>query len=322
MNILTQTSSLPLATVVNPPTDSLRRENSQREVITQPTPTHQSAAEKGVASDKERARTPAQNNEQVDFAAIQKKAEKETTTIGDPSEQEDDGSQSRGEEESDPRTFSEQGDHEEHDHEQDYQYQKEIRQLETRDREVRAHERAHDTAGGAYTGAPSYDFEVGPDGKKYAVSGEVSVDLSPVEGNPRATIAKMQKVRAAALAPANPSIQDTKVAASAQATIVQAQAQLAQETQSIGKDDAPEYDNEVRYTGETDTFRESGRQSDSNVESGEFDQLIESTLAAQESVAPARDERITQAANVIATLYTTINQAYDKPPKYQFDITA
>ena len=51
----------------------------------------------------------------------------------------------------------------------------------------------------------------------------MSVDLSAVDGNPQATIAKMQKVHAAALAPANPSIQDTRVAASAARTILQAQ---------------------------------------------------------------------------------------------------
>ena len=77
MNITTQINAMPLATVVNPQTDSLRRENSQREVITQPTPTHASTAEKGVASDKDRARTPAQQNEHIDFTAIQKKAEEE-----------------------------------------------------------------------------------------------------------------------------------------------------------------------------------------------------------------------------------------------------
>jgi len=72
MNITPHTASLPLATVVNPPTEGLRRENHQREIITQVTATHPSVAEKGVASEKDRARTPAQTNEEVDFANLKK----------------------------------------------------------------------------------------------------------------------------------------------------------------------------------------------------------------------------------------------------------
>ena len=84
MNITTQVNQLPLATVVNPPTDSLRRDNAQREVITAPPALNQSAAEKGVASERERARTPAQNVEEgIDFAAIQEQAERESTSIGE-----------------------------------------------------------------------------------------------------------------------------------------------------------------------------------------------------------------------------------------------
>ena len=70
MNITSQGFNQPIQTAVNLQTDSLRRENQQREIITKPTPPSQSAAEKGVASDKERGRTPAQNNEQVDFASL------------------------------------------------------------------------------------------------------------------------------------------------------------------------------------------------------------------------------------------------------------
>jgi len=37
----------------------------------------------------------------------------------------------------------------------------EIRELQLRDREVRAHEAAHAAAGGAYAGSPTYTFERG-----------------------------------------------------------------------------------------------------------------------------------------------------------------
>lgn len=89
-----------------------------------------------------------------------------------------------------------------------------ITKLQARDTEVRAHEAAHMAAGGGIAGGASYDYQIGPDGKAYAIGGEVPIDMSP-EGNAKDTQAKMQKVKAAALAPANPSPQDIKVAATA-----------------------------------------------------------------------------------------------------------
>lgn len=101
-----------------------------------------------------------------------------------------------------------------------------VRELQQRDAEVRRHEQAHATVGGQYAGAPQYDYERGPDERLYAVSGEVSIDTSPIPGDPQATIAKMQQVRRAALAPADPSPQDQRVAAEAQQAITQARSEL------------------------------------------------------------------------------------------------
>lgn len=105
--------------------------------------------------------------------------------------------------------------------------QAEIDKLVRRDREVRTHEQAHAAVGGTYAGAPSYTYTRGPDGKNYVTAGEVSIDTSVIPGDPQATIAKMQQVRRAALAPVQPSGQDRMVAAQAQAKIIQAQAELA-----------------------------------------------------------------------------------------------
>jgi hypothetical protein len=104
---------------------------------------------------------------------------------------------------------------------------KEIQDLKKRDSEVRAHEQAHAAVGGQYAGAPSYEYENGPDGKRYAVGGEVSIDVS-TESEPEDTISKMQIVRAAALAPAEPSAQDLKVAAEATQKEQSARAEVAQ----------------------------------------------------------------------------------------------
>jgi hypothetical protein len=105
----------------------------------------------------------------------------------------------------------------------------EIRQLQRRDREVRAHEAAHAAAGGAYAGSPSYSYEKGPDGRRYATGGEVGIDISPVRGNPEATLQKAQQVRAAALAPAQPSAQDMKVAQKAQAQAMKARQEISEQ---------------------------------------------------------------------------------------------
>jgi hypothetical protein len=104
--------------------------------------------------------------------------------------------------------------------------ERQVQELRQRDAEVRRHEQAHAAAGGQYAGAPSYEYQRGPDGRLYAVGGEVRIDTSPIPGNPQATIAKMQTVRRAALAPAQPSPQDQRVAAQAQREIASARAEL------------------------------------------------------------------------------------------------
>ncbi len=104
--------------------------------------------------------------------------------------------------------------------------QQRIQELAARDREVRAHEQAHKSVGGQYAGAMSFTFVRGPDGVAYAVGGEVSISTSPVANDPEATIQKMQTIQRAALAPADPSPQDRRVAAQAVQQMVQARAEL------------------------------------------------------------------------------------------------
>lgn len=103
-----------------------------------------------------------------------------------------------------------------------------VRELQTTDREVRSHEAAHKAAAGQHGGPVSFDYEKGPDGRLYAVGGEVSIDISN-EGTPEATIAKMRQVRAAAMAPASPSAQDRAVAAAASSKSMQAARELRSE---------------------------------------------------------------------------------------------
>lgn len=102
-----------------------------------------------------------------------------------------------------------------------------IQQLKARDREVRAHEAAHVAAGAELIrGGASFTYQRGPDGLQYAIGGEVSIDTSKVANNPEATIQKASKIRAAALAPAQPSAQDRNVAAKAAQLAIEARAEL------------------------------------------------------------------------------------------------
>lgn len=95
----------------------------------------------------------------------------------------------------------------------------ELAQLQQADTAIRAHEMAHLAAAGPYAkSGATFQYKRGPDGKNYAVAGEVQIDTSK-EPTPEATIRKMRMVRAAALAPADPSPQDRKVAAAATSTI-------------------------------------------------------------------------------------------------------
>ena len=128
-----------------------------------------------------------------------------------------------------------------------------INQLQSRDREVRAHEAAHQAAGGGAVGGASYSYQQGPDGKQYAIGGEVPVDLSSGGGSPEATIAKMARVRAAATAPAEPSGQDLAVAAAASS--IEAAARQELRTKS---DDGKKADDESKAIGESDGTTKQG----------------------------------------------------------------
>ncbi len=101
-----------------------------------------------------------------------------------------------------------------------------IQRLKTIEQKVIAHEMAHKAVGGQYTGPVNYTYTRGPDGRYYITGGEVPIDVSP-EADPEETIRKMQIVRAAALAPSDPSPQDIAVAQKATALEMKARLELA-----------------------------------------------------------------------------------------------
>lgn len=102
-----------------------------------------------------------------------------------------------------------------------------VDELQARDRKVRSHEAAHQAAGGALAGGATFTYQQGPDGRSYAVGGEVPIELSR-GGTPEETLQRARRVRAAALAPADPSGQDLRVAAAATALELEASVEVAQ----------------------------------------------------------------------------------------------
>ena len=105
----------------------------------------------------------------------------------------------------------------------------EIRQLQLTEQEVIKHEQAHKSVGGSVTGPVSYTYTEGPDDQRYIDGGEVSINAK--EGStPEETLSILERVRAAALAPADPSPQDLRVAASAASRMQQVRSEIAQQS--------------------------------------------------------------------------------------------
>ncbi|MDE1463135.1 putative metalloprotease CJM1_0395 family protein [Spartinivicinus poritis] len=174
-----------------------------------------------------------------------------------------------------------------------------IRELARRDREVRAHEQAHQAVGGRFAGAASFTFQRGPDGVAYAIGGEVPIDAGPVANNPEATIQKAQTVRRAALAPAQPSAQDRAVAAQATQLELQARQDLAiqqQEEAAIAEAERQADAESDEVTAETTTAEAS--------ETTQNTEEAQATVQAQ----PAGAEETTTVQAEIAEPQTELNR--------------
>jgi len=215
----------------NPGVDLARRENLRRDIIEPVAQAERGAAEKGVISeDKSR------NNSNMATGSFSEDARSRGTELKQAVAGRNDNSESRdGQNENGKQQNTAQ-------QRQEAAEQRELAELKKRDAEVKAHEAAHASTGGQLASSPSYSFDLGPDGQQYAVAGEVQIDLSPVPGDPQATIIKMQQVRAAALSPSEPSAADRQVAAEAARRITEAQAELAKEFVKVNQPPAADGD--------------------------------------------------------------------------------
>ncbi|GJA09573.1 hypothetical protein GVO02_07245 [Aeromonas caviae] len=197
---------------LQPQTESAQTDNRRAELVPPSRQSEASNAESGVGSQKERARAAQAN------PAAPSSSTKENGQTG-PVMMAHRFVEATGEE-------GERRQRQEGEQQEQQKQQRQVAALVERDLEVRKHEQAHQSAGGEHAGSPTYQFSRGPDGKRYATGGEVVIDMGTIPGDPAATIAKMQQVRAAALAPDEPSSQDMSVARAASSKEAQARKDL------------------------------------------------------------------------------------------------
>lgn len=103
-----------------------------------------------------------------------------------------------------------------------------VQELESRDRELRSREQVRAASAGGL-GTVSYTYQVGPDGRLYAVSAETKLDTSPVMNDPEATLRKAVQIQEAAFAPGSPSGEARRAAAVAAEMAARARQELARQ---------------------------------------------------------------------------------------------
>lgn len=251
MNITTNYPNVSLVTT-NPATDRVAQDNAVRPVIPATAPVESSLKQQSVAAQRDKT-TPniVVNNPTYELPTnaspevVEQAREQQGNQAGEQQDKEKHSPQSTEEQENQP------GGNEEPQGRYSESEQQQISQLVKRDNEVVAHELAHSTVGGQYAGAPNYSYKTGPDGAKYAVAGEVSIDTSRISNDPQATLRKAQQIQAAALAPAQPSSQDRRVAMKAEQMATQARQQIL--AQGRGEQPGTSYQpaNEI----ESDSFK-------------------------------------------------------------------
>lgn len=271
----------------NPAMDMARRDNLRREVIEPVAAMERSAAEKGLMADEKSRNGNTSTYEDVKTKGLEYRqavVEKEPQSDSEQNKQ-----NSSGQQEDDPQQQKE-----------EQAEQKRIAELKARDREVKIHEQAHAAIGGQYASAPSYEYETGPDGQQYAVGGEVRIDISEIPNDPRATIQKMQQVKAAALAPAEPSGADRSVAAQASRTLMEAQAELTAEIAEM-----------VRTRSEQ--VSQSSVLSDTGWEPYEVSESNQSDFAVPQFESLQRDPLMTLRSDVISGFYAKATMPAERP---------
>ncbi|WP_289107993.1 putative metalloprotease CJM1_0395 family protein [uncultured Pseudoalteromonas sp.] len=277
MNIVTPFPSININTA-NVYTETARRDNQLREVIPAPAPNSASNTETKAQSDADKAKLPS-SSEAATYDATGKLSDEQAV------EQRQQGSEDSDSEQQQNQQASEDTPEEEQDQQQLELEQQQIEELKARDTEVRVHEQAHASVGGQYAGSPSYEYQRGPDGTNYAVGGEVQIDVSEIPGDPQATIDKMQTVRAAALAPAEPSSADRAIAADATQKMAAAQAELSAPADDEAQAQEPQSALSINETStaesQSDTNTEQSRDPEVDARAGRIANFYQMTSSPQ-----------------------------------------
>ncbi|MFK3861826.1 putative metalloprotease CJM1_0395 family protein [Pseudoalteromonas rhizosphaerae] len=283
MNIVTPFPNININTA-NVYTETARRDNQLREVIPPPAATKPTNAENKALGDNEKTKQPGTTDTGT-YDAKGKLADEKVIQ----ERQQGDAEQNPEQNEQQQQDTEKEAKQKEQVAQQEQQDAEQIKELKARDIEVRIHEQAHSSVGGQHAGSPSYEYQRGPDGTNYAVGGEVQIDVAEIAGDPRATIEKMQTVRAAALAPAEPSGADRSIAADATQKLAAAQAELS----NIDSDD------------------ESSTQSASFKVDNELTKDEKAAATAESETATAkRDVEVEQRAGRIAQFYQAATSPY------------
>lgn len=217
MNIVAPIPNAIVYPTANVNTEAARRDNQLKDAIPPSTDAQQGDSGKGLGSEADKARSPGQLPAPVTY----EKPQTHNSVAQDLNHSFNSASHDNAEKESAGKQ----------DAQERQRQQQELEQLKERDQEVRTHEQTHAAAGGQYAGSPQYEYETGPDGRRYVVDGEVAIDVAQ-EATPKQTLQKMEQVRAAALAPAEPSEADLKVANEAAQKASAARTELADEASS------------------------------------------------------------------------------------------
>ncbi|MDC8829314.1 putative metalloprotease CJM1_0395 family protein [Alteromonas gilva] len=299
MNIVTPIPTSFAIPTANLSVEAARRDNLARETIPQPSDAKQGAAEQGLGSESDKLRSSVKGNQPLTY-------ERPQVSQNSSAQASSDGQQAfdfdNGKDESAGKDNAEE-------RQQQQAEQRKIDSLEQRDQEVRKHEQAHAAAGGQYAGAPQYQYQRGPDGQRYAVDGEVSIDIS-AENTPQQTLNKMQQVRAAALAPAEPSPQDLQVAAEAARIAFEARNELAKENSEAG---TVASDNADRQPGDIEppSIDEIVADNQPQIPKRTLEELSASD-SGNNGAGPRRslniaDEQMAQRSNIIASFYSGVS---------------
>lgn len=90
-----------------------------------------------------------------------------------------------------------------------------LQKLKARDAKVKSHEAAHVMAAGGQASSPTYTYQTGPDGRRYAIGGSVNISIMTT-GDSEADARRAQKAYRAAMATGEPSARDMQTATKAQ----------------------------------------------------------------------------------------------------------